>query len=69
YEKGAELIRMLHTLLGEETFMRGMALYVSRHDGSAATCEDFVQAMQDAYDDHRASDDDGPALDFGRFRR
>ena len=63
YEKGAELIRMLHTLLGEETFMRGMALYVSRHDGSAATCEDFVQAMQDAYNEH------GSAIDFARFRR
>ena len=61
YEKGAELIRMLHTLLGEETFMRGMALYVSRHDGSAATCDDFVQAMQDA--------NDAPGIDFAQFRR
>jgi aminopeptidase N len=68
YEKGSELIRMLHTLLGEETFMRGMALYVSRHDGSAATCEDFVQAMQDAY----AEDFDavgGPTINFAQFRR
>jgi aminopeptidase N len=48
YEKGSEVIRVLHTLLGEETFQRGMALYVQRHDGSAATCEQFVQAMQDA---------------------
>ena len=48
YEKGAEVIRALHTLLGEEAFMRGMALYVSRHDGTAATCADFVQAMRDA---------------------
>ena len=63
YEKGAELIRMLHTLLGEETFMRGMALYVSRHDGSAATCDDFVQAMQDA------DSEQGSAIDFARFRR
>ena len=62
YEKGSELIRMLHTLLGEEAFMRGMALYVSRHDGTAATCEDFVQAMQDA----------APVpspFDFAQFRR
>jgi len=48
YEKGSEVIRALHSLLGEEVFMRGMALYVSRHDGTAATCADFVQAMQDA---------------------
>ena len=48
YDKGAEVIRMLHTLLGEEGFRRGMDLYVSRHDGQAVTCDDFVQAMQDA---------------------
>ncbi|MDR5609025.1 MULTISPECIES: aminopeptidase N [unclassified Arsenophonus] len=48
YEKGAEVIRMLHTLLGEEQFQAGMKLYTARHDGSAATCDDFVQAMQDA---------------------
>jgi aminopeptidase N len=42
YEKGSELIRMLHSLLGEETFMRGMALYVARHDGSAATLSEVV---------------------------
>lgn len=48
YEKGAEVIRMLHTLLGEERFQAGMRLYFERHDGSAATCDDFVQAMQDA---------------------
>ena len=48
YEKGAEVIRMLHTLLGEDIFFKGMALYVQRHDGTAATCEDFVQAMEDA---------------------
>ncbi|MDF7666477.1 aminopeptidase N [Orbaceae bacterium ESL0727] len=48
YEKGAEVIRMLHTLLGEEKFQAGMKLYIKRHDGSAATCDDFVQAMQDA---------------------
>ncbi|WP_445493948.1 aminopeptidase N [Photorhabdus sp. SF281] len=48
YEKGAEVIRMMHTLLGEEQFQAGMQLYVHRHDGSAATCDDFVQAMEDA---------------------
>ena len=50
YEKGAEVIRMLHTLLGEEKFQAGMKLYIKRHDGSAATCDDFVAAMQDASD-------------------
>ncbi|GAA0345131.1 aminopeptidase N [Bowmanella denitrificans] len=48
YDKGAEVIRMLHTLLGEQGFRRGMDLYISRHDGQAVTCDDFVQAMQDA---------------------
>ncbi len=48
YEKGAEVIRMQHTLLGEEKFQRGMALYFERHDGQAVTCDDFIQAMQDA---------------------
>ncbi|MDX5626587.1 MULTISPECIES: aminopeptidase N [unclassified Brenneria] len=48
YEKGAEVIRMMHTLLGEEKFQAGMRLYFERHDGSAATCDDFVQAMEDA---------------------
>lgn len=42
------MIRMLHTLLGEENFQKGMQLYFERHDGSAATCDDFVQAMEDA---------------------
>ncbi|STM08907.1 aminopeptidase N [Escherichia coli] len=42
YEKGAEVIRMIHTLLGEENFQKGMQLYFERHDGSAATCDDFV---------------------------
>ena len=62
YEKGSEVIRCLHTLLGEETFMRGMALYVNRHDGTAATCEDFVQAMQDAAGG-------AASFDFAQFRR
>ncbi|MEZ9974984.1 aminopeptidase N [Vibrio breoganii] len=48
YEKGSEVIRMIHTLLGEEGFQSGMKLYFERHDGTAATCDDFVEAMQDA---------------------
>lgn len=48
YLKGAEVIRMMHTLLGEEGFRKGMDLYLERHDGQAATCDDFVAAMQDA---------------------
>lgn len=48
YEKGAEVIRMLHTLLGEEKFQAGMKRYISQHDGSAATCDDFVEAMSEA---------------------
>ncbi|MCT0229944.1 aminopeptidase N [Synechococcus sp. CS-1324] len=70
YEKGAELIRMLHTLLGERTFMAGMALYVRRHDGTAATCENFVQAMEDAASEaSRAGAAGAMRFDFGRFRR
>ncbi len=48
YEKGAEVVRMIHTLLGEDGFQRGMKLYFERHDGQAVTCDDFVSAMQDA---------------------
>ncbi len=48
YDKGAEVIRMIHTILGEEKFQEGMKLYVKRHDGKAVTCDDFVKAMQDA---------------------
>lgn len=48
YEKGSEVIRMMHTLLGEELFQKGIALYFQRHDGCAVTCDDFVQAMEDA---------------------
>ena len=72
YEKGAELIRCLHTLLGEEAFMRGMALYVSRHDGRAATCDDFVQAMADGAPARRDGGEPPPAgarFDFRQFRR
>lgn len=45
YNKGAEVIRMLETLLGRETFVKGVRLYLERHDGEAATCDDFVAAM------------------------
>ena len=58
YEKGAEVVRMQHTLLGEEQFMAGMRLYFQRHDGQAVTCDDFVQAMQDA-----------SGIDLTQFRR
>ncbi len=58
YEKGAEVVRMIHTLIGKESFRRGMDLYFQRHDGQAVTCEDFVSAMQDA-----------SGLDLGQFQR
>ncbi|MFL6768430.1 MAG: aminopeptidase N [Sphingomicrobium sp.] len=48
YNKGAEVIRMMRTILGEEAFRKGSDLYFSRHDGQAVTCEDFVTAMEDA---------------------
>lgn len=48
YNKGAEVIRMIHTLLGESGFQAGMKLYFERHDGQAVTCDDFTAAMQDA---------------------
>jgi aminopeptidase N len=48
YEKGAELCRMLQTLLGRDGFRKGMDLYFTRHDGQAVTVEDFVGAMADA---------------------
>jgi aminopeptidase N len=48
YNKGSELIRMLHTLLGPERFRAGSDLYFERHDGQAVTCEDFVRAMEEA---------------------
>jgi aminopeptidase N len=62
YEKGAEVVRMQHTLLGEEKFQAGMRLYFERHDGQAVTCDDFVQAMQDA-----AGIDSG--VDLSQFKR
>ncbi len=48
YEKGAEVIRMMHTLLGHEKYRKGTDLYFQRHDGQAVTCDDFAQCMQDA---------------------
>ncbi|RKZ97411.1 MAG: aminopeptidase N, partial [Gammaproteobacteria bacterium] len=48
YNKGAEVIRMINTVLGEENFRKGMDLYFERHDGQAVTTEDFVSAMSDA---------------------
>lgn len=48
YNKGAEVIRMQHTLLGKAGFRRGMDLYFKRHDGQAVTIDDFVAAMEDA---------------------
>ncbi len=57
YEKGAEVIRMLHTLAGPERYRRGIETYVDRHDGAAVTCDDFVDAIEA-----------GAGLDLGRFR-
>ncbi len=48
YNKGAEVIRMMHTLMGAENFRKGIDLYFERHDGQAVTCDDFVAAMADA---------------------
>jgi aminopeptidase N len=48
YNKGAEVVRMMHTLLGRENFRKGMDLYFQRHDGQAVTTDDFRLAMQDA---------------------
>ena len=58
YNKGAEVIRMIHTLLGVAGFRAGMDVYFARHDGKAVTCEDFVAAMQDA-----------SGVDLTQFRR
>jgi aminopeptidase N len=74
YEKGSEVIRALQTLIGEETFQRGMALYVRRHDGTAATCDDFLAAMREASEARWAAEGrDGrlapPPFDFAEFRR
>ncbi|WP_131782570.1 aminopeptidase N [Legionella gresilensis] len=58
YNKGSEVIRMQHTLLGKEGFRRGMDLYFNRHDGQAVTIDDFVAAMEDANN-----------VDFTQFKR
>ncbi|HEY0290586.1 MAG TPA: aminopeptidase N [Pseudomonas sp.] len=48
YEKGSEVVGMIHTLLGAEGFRKGSDLYFQRHDGQAVTCDDFIKAMEDA---------------------
>ena len=58
YEKGAEVVRMIHTLIGAENFRKGMDLYFQRHDGQAVRTEEFAQAMQDA-----------SGVDLTQFRR
>ncbi len=58
YNKGAEVIRMMRTLAGSERFRAGTDLYFERHDGEAATCEDFVAAIEE-----------GARLDLKQFRR
>ncbi|MDW5442802.1 aminopeptidase N [Polaromonas sp. SM01] len=57
YEKGAEVVRMMQTLVGREGFAKGMTLYFERHDGQAVTCDDFAQAIADA----------NPASDLARL--
>jgi aminopeptidase N len=51
YEKGAEVVRMMQTLVGRDGFARGLKLYFERHDGRAVTCDDFAQAIADANPD------------------
>ncbi|MGH8760431.1 MAG: aminopeptidase N, partial [Burkholderiales bacterium] len=58
YQKGAEVVRMIHTLIGTANFRKGMDLYFQRHDGSAVRTEEFVQVMQDA-----------SGLDLTQFKR
>ena len=58
YEKGAEVVRMIHTLLGAEGFRKGSDLYFERYDGQAVTCDDFIDAMEAAN-----------GIDFSQFRR
>ena len=58
YEKGAEVVRMIHNLLGADAFRKGSDLYFDRHDGQAVTCEEFVKAMEDA-----------SGIDLAQFRR
>ncbi|MCO4798014.1 MAG: aminopeptidase N [Colwelliaceae bacterium] len=58
YEKGSEVIRMIHTLLGKNNFRKGMDLYFKRFDGMAVTCDDFIDAMADA-----------STIDLNQFKR
>ena len=58
YNKGAEVVRMIHAIIGPDAFRRGMDLYFNRHDGQAVTCDDFVAAMSDA-----------AAIDLEQFKR
>ncbi len=58
YSKGAEVVRMINTILGQQGFRKGMDLYFQRHDGQAVTCDDFVKAMEDANN-----------IDLGQFKR
>jgi aminopeptidase N len=58
YEKGAEVIRMIHTLLGVDKFRQGLDLYFKRFDGMAVTCDDFISAMADA-----------SSVDLSQFKR
>jgi len=51
YEKGAEVVRMMQTLVGRSGFAKGITLYFARHDGNAVTCDDFAQAIADANPD------------------
>ena len=55
YEKGAEVVRMMQTLVGRAGFEKGMTLYFERHDGQAVTCDDFAQAIADANPDSELS--------------
>jgi len=58
YQKGAEVVRMIENLVGKSGFRKGMDLYFKRHDGTAATCDDFVKSMEDANQ-----------MDMSQFRR
>ena len=62
YEKGAEVVRMIQTVIGREAFRQGMDEYFRRHDGQAVTCDDFVAAMA-------ASSPKNSGLDFTQFMR
>ena len=58
YEKGAEVVRMIHNLLGKDGFRKGCDIYFDRHDGQAVTTDDFVAAMEEGND-----------VDLGQFKR